>query len=314
MNTISIDDVFNRRAVLPDSGADERLARLVGMDAYIERLSKMLEMLLFPGHLEQWRRKRHPNAHAIFGYAKSKHPLIIIAGDVGTGKTELSETIGSKVARNCKLEITLFPMSLSTRGSGLVGEMTKLISAAFDYIENECGRIAKGKDGGYKSGVILLIDEADALAQSRETGQMHHEDRAGVNALIRGVDLLSRNQLPVAVIMCTNRFDAIDPAITRRAAETFVFERPDEQNRRAILEPALTELGFTRDQIAQIVTATGAGNGLDYGFTFSDITHRLFHAMIMTAYPDGAIRFEDALSASTKIQPTPPFRGENHVR
>ncbi len=313
MNAVNIDDVFSRRAVLPDGNADERLARLVGMDAYIDRLSKMLEMLLFPGHLERWRREHHPNAHTIFGYAKNKHPLIIIAGDVGTGKTELSETIGSKVARNSRLEITLFPMSLSTRGSGLVGEMTKLISAAFDYIEGECGKIAVAKDGNYKSGVILLIDEADALAQSRETGQMHHEDRAGVNALIRGVDLLSRKQLPVAVIMCTNRFDALDPAITRRAAETFVFERPDEKKRLAILEPTLKELGFSGSQIAKIVKATGAVNGRNHGFTFSDITHRLFHAMIMMAYPNGHIRFEDALSAATQIQPTPPFLGEYHA-
>ena len=313
MNTVNIDDVFSRRAVLPDGNADERLARLVGMDAYIDRLSKMLEMLLFPGHLERWRRKCHPSAHAIFGHAKNKHPLIIIAGDVGTGKTELSETIGSKVARNSKLEITLFPMSLSTRGSGLVGEMTKLISAAFDHIEGECEKIAVAKDGNYKSGVILLIDEADALAQSRETGQMHHEDRAGVNALIRGVDLLSRKRLPVAVIMCTNRFDALDPAIKRRAAETFVFERPDEQKRLAILGPALKELGFTSSQVTKIVKATGAVKGRDYGFTFSDITHRLFHAMIMTAYPNGHIRFDDALSAATQIQPTPPFLGEYHA-
>lgn len=308
MNTISIDEVFSKRVLLPDSGADERLARLVGMDEYIERLSKMLEMLLFPGRLEQWREKYHPKAQTIFSYANSKHPFIIIAGDVGTGKTELSETIGSKVARNSRLEITLFPMSLSARGSGLVGEMTKLISSAFSHVDQECRKIAKAKDGGYKSGVILLIDEADALAQSRENAQMHHEDRAGVNALIRGVDLLNRTQLPVAVIMCTNRLEAIDPAVARRAAETFIFERPNEQKRLAVLEPALTELGCTQDQIDQIVKITGSGKGRDYGFTFSDITHRLFHAIIMTAYPDKTISFEDVLSVTMAIKPTPPFQ------
>ncbi len=308
MNLTAIDDVFGKRILLPDSRADERLARLIGVDRYVERLSKMLEMLLFPNHMEQWRKKFHPKAQTIFSYAENRHPLILIAGDVGTGKTELSETIGSKVARNSKLEITLFPMSLATRGSGLVGEMTKLISSAFNHIEQECKKIAKTKDGSYKSGVILLIDEADALAQSREDGQMHHEDRAGVNALIRGIDLLNRNQLPVAVIMCTNRLDAIDPAVTRRAAETFIFERPSEQNRLAILKPALSELGFRQDQIDQIVVITGAAKGRDYGFTFSDITHRLFHAIIMTAYPDKTISFEDVLSVAMGIKPTPPFQ------
>ena len=200
-------------------------------------------------------------------------------------------------------------MSLSTRGSGLVGEMTKLISSAFQYIEREAGKIAKTKDGAYKSGVIMLIDEADALAQSREDGQMHHEDRAGVNALIRGVDLLNRRQLPVAVIMCTNRIKAIDPAIKRRASELFLFERPDKDERTAILKPALQEICFNEEQIMQIIDMTGALEGRDYGFTYSDITHRLFNALVMSAYPNDPIKFEKTISIVQEIKPTPPFQG-----
>ncbi len=308
MAPIAIDDVFNKRVVLPDSDADERLARLVGMDEYIERLSRILEMLLFPTRIEKWRKAYHPDASTIFDYANSKHPLVIIAGDIGTGKTELSETIGSKVSRNSNLEIVLFPLSLSTRGSGLVGEMTRLISSAFVHIEQECRKIAKTSERAYKSGIILLIDEADALAQSRESGQMHHEDRAGVNAMIRGIDLLNRQHFPVSVIMCTNRLAAIDPAIVRRATETFIFKRPNEQKRSAILEPALRELGFNAEQIMEITKLTGANDNRDYGFTFSDITHRFFHALIMSAYPERAINFENALHAVKKIEPTPPFK------
>ena len=308
MSTIAIDNVFNQRSVLPDSDADERLARLVGMDDSIEQLSKILEMVLFPRRFQEWRKAHHPAASVIFDYVKNRHSLIIIAGDVGTGKTELSETIGSRVARQGKIEITLFPMSLSSRGSGLVGEMTKLISSAFHHIQTECEKIAKAKDGAYKSGVILLIDEADALAQSREEGQMHHEDRAGVNALIRGLDTLNRKQLPVAVIMCTNRMQAIDPAITRRAVETLIFDRPDSNKRLALLQRPLQEIGFTQQQIEKIVDMTGATNGRRYGFTFSDITQKLFHAIIMSAYPDRAISYEQAVSIIKKITPTPPFK------
>jgi AAA+ superfamily predicted ATPase len=63
---------------------------------------------------------------------------------------------------------------------------------------------------------------------------MHHEDRAGVNAFIRGIDQLAAAEVPAAVLMCTNRLKALDPAIQRRAAEVLVFSRPDE-NRRAML-------------------------------------------------------------------------------
>ena len=131
--------------------------------------------------------------------------MVILSGDVGTGKTELAETIGDKVARNEKIEITLFPMSLSTRGSGLVGEMSRLISESFSCIEEECAKIARKKDGGYAAGSLLLIDEADALSQSRENAQMHHEDRAGVNALIRGIDLI--NQMPTDILQTSRGRD-----------------------------------------------------------------------------------------------------------
>lgn len=307
METIAIDDVFNKRIVLPDSDADERLARLVGMEEPIERLSSLLDWLLFPKRFNEWKKLYHLHASVIFDYVKNRHPLVIIGGDVGTGKTELSETIGSRVARNSKLEITLFPMSLSTRGSGLVGEMSKLISSAFHHIERECENINKVK-GTYQSGIIMLLDEADALAQSREEVQMHHEDRAGVNALIRGIDSLNNRQFPVAIIMCTNRLAALDPAITRRAAEVFSFQRPNKAMRQQILHSALQEINFTDHQIDKLVELTGKQGELKYGFTFSDITQRLFHAIVMSAYPNSAISYENSHAAIQKIKPTPPFR------
>ena len=33
--------------------------------------------------------------------------------------------------------------------------------------------MSRGRGGKHNSGIVLLIDEADALAQSRELGQMH---------------------------------------------------------------------------------------------------------------------------------------------
>jgi AAA+ superfamily predicted ATPase len=64
---------------------------------------------------------------------------------------------------------------------------------------------------------------------------MHHEDRAGVNALIRGIDGMRTDRLPVLTILCTNRLDAIDPAVQRRAAAVEMFERPGQAQRAALL-------------------------------------------------------------------------------
>jgi AAA+ superfamily predicted ATPase len=80
--------------------------------------------------------------------------------------------------------------------------------------------------------------------------------------LIRGVDDLATGNLPAIVIMRTNRLEAIDPAVRRRAAVTFTFNRPNEAQRSSFLKPVLEELGFSSEQIHSLVTATGATNGL----------------------------------------------------
>ena len=73
---------------------------------------------------------------------------------------------------------------------------------------------------------------------------MHHEDRAGVNALIRGVDDFATGNLPAIVVMCTNRLDALDPAVRRRAAVTFTFNRPNEAQRQAFLQAGTGRAGI----------------------------------------------------------------------
>lgn len=158
------------------------------------------------------------------------------------------------------VSLIYFPMSLSTRGQGRVGEMTQLLSTAFDYTAGEATKL-KSVTGKARGAVILLVDEADALAQSREAAQMHHEDRAGVNAFIRGIDRIGNGRLPAAVIMCTNRLGALDPAVKRRAADILVFGRPDETQRLAVLAEPLKQLGLAKPQIDAIVALTGAQNG-----------------------------------------------------
>jgi AAA+ superfamily predicted ATPase len=158
--------------------------------------------------------------------------------------------------------------------------------------------------------VIMLVDEADALAQSRESSQMNHEDKAGVNAFIRGVDRLGNGKLPAAVIMCTNRVDALDPAIKRRAADVLTFERPSEEQRLLVLKGPLTELGISENKIIEIVKMTGKINGKAYGFTFSDLTQRLLPAIVLDAYPDKKVTEDRAIEIVVELIPTPPFKNE----
>jgi len=248
---VNTADLFEDVVQFPEPRGQADFDRLVGLDAYKDRLIKETLLLVDPGQLESWNKKHHDGELAALDYFAGRPPLFVLAGDVGTGKTALARSFGNQVAKQAHVQVYLYALSLNARGSGAVGEMTRLISGAFRQVRDAVAksRDAKGRAG---RGIILLIDEADALAQSREAAQMHHEDRAGVNALIRGIDEIAAARLPVAVVMCTNRLDALDPAVRRRAAAVLEFHRPNRDHARvnpacrlpdAVGLPAADEIG-----------------------------------------------------------------------
>lgn len=307
MSKPALDDLFEYRVNYPDFEPQGRLAKLVGLEDQKTRLTKVLGLLVNSAGLTDWAKKFHPGSEDLLETVLRRPPLVVLAGDVGSGKTELAETIGDAVARQEKINITLFPLSLSTRGQGRVGEMTQLISAAFDYTIEEAKKL-KSSDGRARGAVILLIDEADALAQSRENAQMHHEDRAGVNAFIRGIDRIANAQLPAAVIMCTNRLSALDPAVKRRAADVLSFGRPNDAQRRSVLTRCLARLGIPDIAFDELVRVTGPREGNIPGFTFSDLTQRLIPSIVLDAYPSQAINAGRAVRVATEMKPTPAFQ------
>jgi AAA+ superfamily predicted ATPase len=306
-DNISFEELFEQAIEYPDVDYRERLARLVGLNSQKEQLTKTLGLLVNPNGLSEWIKKYHDGAQSVKDIVLRRPPLIVMAGDVGSGKTELAMTIGDAVARQEDIDITLLPLSLSTRGDGKVGQMTKLISKAFEYTLERTKKL-KGETGKSRGAVILLVDEADALAQSRENAQMHHEDKSGVNAFIRGIDSLGNGKLPATVIMCTNRPGALDPAVKRRAAEVFYFKRPNEEQRYKVLESPLKELGIADNDIKQLVELTGATGGRDYGFTYSDLLQRLIPTIIINAYPAKAVSGEEAKRIAEDMIPTPVFK------
>ncbi|MDE0404724.1 MAG: ATP-binding protein [Nitrospira sp.] len=305
METPPLDELFDKRLEYPDPDARRRYAALIGIDDAKDKLIKILGVCVDPSGIEEWWRRHYGRVGVLLEKVMGRPPLIVLAGDVGTGKTALAESVGDPVARSHKINVTLFPISLSARGIGRVGEMTKLISSAFDFALKEAERKMNSK-GKSSAGVLLLVDEADALAQSRELEQMHHEDKAGVNAFIRGVDRVAQSRAPMGIIMCTNRLSVIDPAIRRRAAEIIEFSRPNATQCKAALQP-LAEVGFSEEQISRIAEITvEQRNG--YGFTYSDIVQRLLPTIVLDAYPDSSVRFDRALNLATAMKPTPPFQ------
>lgn len=310
MSMTSNSELFGPVLEYPDSSARARYDGLVGIDDIKRQVVTEATVLINPQILDQWSTQHHGTTLAAVKAVEQRTPLIVLAGDVGTGKTELAESVGDPIARTLGVDsLTLFPMSLSARGRGLVGEMTTLITQAFEHVRGSLGA-ARDQRGRVRNAAILLIDEADAIAQSRELAQMHHEDRAGVNALIRAIDGLRRDNVPVLTIMCTNRSDALDPAIARRAAHVFSFTRPTPEQRRHVLALALTGAGVATADIEAAALALGSNSSRSWGATYSDLRQRFIPNLVLAAFASNKpISGADLVAAAQQFHPTRPFGG-----
>lgn len=302
---IDPNELFEPVLEYPDEEAHRRYADLVGLDFMKERLLKETIIRLAPNQLAEWSSRHHGGTIPAAAALLDRPPVFIFAGDVGTGKTVLAETFGDPLARKIRIPVFTYRLSLAARGTGLVGEITTLVRDAFATLATEAKRARVNTHN--RSAFILVIDEADALAQSREHGQMHHEDRAGVNALIRGIDEIARDRLPVVIVLCTNRLAAIDPAVQRRSAEPFLFTRPDSTQREAVLRALVVGTSTTAAELTELVKLTGPNTGTP-GFTYSDLTQRLVPTAVLAAFPDAPLTAEGLLAATRETQPTPMFR------
>ena len=294
-------DLFDEVSTMPNRHASRQFRMLVGLDGLKQTILKEAKILMDPQLLEKWSQEKHGSILPCLEQLRERPKLMVFHGDVGTGKTTLADSLGDPMAQEHGITVTLFRLSLTTRGQGAVGQMTRLISDAF-------GEVAKAaKRGAEKpsSGSVLVIDEADALAESRDTDQMHHEDRAGVNALIRGIDLLAKEQLPVLVILCTNRLGSLDPAILRRTAISHEFKRPNKAQRLELFRRAFGGV-FDDQQYAELAEMTGPEKRPP-GYSFSDITQRLVPNIVLEAFSDRPVSFDMAKTVLAATEPTGKF-------
>lgn len=302
-------DLFSEVLDFPDPDAQQRFAALIGVEEVKQRLVGEALMLLDRQLVSAWSERHHGSAIRAVKELAARPPLIIFAGDVGTGKTELAETFVDEVARRMRVDGTLYALSLAARGEGAVGQMSTLIGNAFKIVADES---RSGNRGGKPSKIsVLLVDEGDALAQSRELSQMHHEDRAGVNALIKGIDGLKRHNIPVLVILCTNRLSALDPAVKRRAAYIVTLQRPNEAQRRLLLSDLLEGVTLEDNELDHIVALTCPVEGRDFGYTYSDLRQRLVpEAVILAVTHDVPLSYKVLAEATKRVLPTRPFAQE----
>ncbi len=288
-------NIFETRREIPDEAIRAQASRLVGFGRRLDRLSGQMRLLTEVDGLSSWAARYHAGGGGLLAALADRYPLIVFHGDVGTGKTATAEAAADSLARMLNTDGFLLKLSTRVRGVGHVGEMSTLIGDAFVEAATLAGR---------KRFVALIIDEGDALAFNRGAERAHHEDRVGVNTLIQKIDDARLLRGRLLILLCTNRFSALDPAILRRAALIEEFHRPDEQERRELFAMTLAGVNISVESVEELATITGARDGRP-GFTFSDIQTRLVPAAIARAYPDRGLTANDLLVAAAELEPSP---------
>lgn len=291
---------FDNEQMYPDDNASAWFDRLVGIDDQKQGLLVELELLLRPDLVKQWSLDHHGEVLPACEVMATRAPLVVLEGEVGCGKTVLAQTVGDPLARKLGSHVHLLKINTQVRGTGMVGEMTDLIAQAFSEVEEKARR-NQGEP------VLLLIDEADSLASKRAEQHMHHEDKAGVNTLLQRIDRLRAQGLPIAVIFITNRPDALDSAIRRRAATSIKFSRPNEEARKELFKRNFPKLKLTDSKAKKLIEATGGNGKGQVCFTASDITDRLIPNAIKYAYLNNLeITVDGLLAMAQKMDATPP--------
>lgn len=269
--------------------------QLVGLDEHKTSLLTTLELLLKEEKLSQWLIKHHKKGFQLADQLVKGTPLIILSGDVGCGKTALAQSIATPLAVQLKeRKIVVFETPSNIRGSGMVGEISNRITETFEQVKRKLGKENIG---------LLIIDEADDIATSRAQNQAHHEDRAGLNVLIKQIDTIARDNVKLAVILITNRVNALDPAIRRRAALQLNFERPKGKQLREVLTFIFDGIKYNKKSFERIFEIL---NDASITYSYSDLIQRVakqaIYAAINENQPFSLELFEVALN---QVMPSP---------
>jgi SpoVK/Ycf46/Vps4 family AAA+-type ATPase len=277
----------------PDKASQRAFDQLIAINEQKETLLNSLELFFNKTKVEKWHKTHHASKLAFFSNILSGTPLIILSGDVGCGKTALAHSIGTPLSNVIKKRVITYETPSNIRGGGHVGEIGNRITDAFTQVKKSI----KADEMG-----ILIIDEADDLATDRDQNQAHHEDRAGLNVLIKQIDLVSREKIVLAVILITNRLKVLDPAVVRRAVQVIEFERPNAESRKLVFESIFEGATLSPYELDKLILAS-EGEVL---YSFSDLIQKVGkQALFLAIQTNKPFTVDLYLNVLKTVKPSP---------
>ena len=173
-------------------------------------------------------------------YGLEAKQRVLFFGPPGCGKTLTAQALAGE------LGVPLLYVRFDALISSYLGQTAANLRRLFEFAAS--------------SRWVVLFDEFDALARSRDDPSEHGELKRVINSILQLMDGFSGDSLLVAA---TNHEQALDPALWRRFDEIVRFEPPDERGRLAMLRGFLAGIRHQEPDLRMIAADTGGLTGSD---------------------------------------------------
>jgi AAA+ superfamily predicted ATPase len=174
------------KAFVPERGLEQVILPL-------ENLQQIKEVITFINNIDKARKWGIPIS-----------PRIILAGEVGTGKTLAGEGITKELERN------VYSVSSEHLVTKYIGDMAINIDEMFKYAEE------------HEKKSILIIEEIEGLLPSRSSKGLHKDTIRAINTFLASME----EKRDIIIIGTTNRPNEIDSAALSRFSMTIWFDFP----------------------------------------------------------------------------------------
>ena len=161
------------------------------------------------------------NAVSLLEHNVSPINRVLLCGPPGCGKTMTAYAIAHE------LDLPIAYVRLDGLVSSYLGQTSTNLRKVFDAVRN--------------SRVVLFLDEFDAIAKKRDDTNEMGELKRVVTTLLQNFDNMPAN---VLLIAATNHDHLLDPAIWRRFNVTITLETPSLEQRKEMVQKAVTHYGI----------------------------------------------------------------------